>query len=68
MLQKELLDILACPVCKSGLQYEPEKNTLTCLDENRAAREFKKGERCGLIYRIEDDIPIMLEEEAQKPA
>lgn len=67
MLAKDLLDILACPVCKSNLKYEPEKNTLTCLDEQRETREFKKGERCGLIYRIEDDIPIMLEEEATKP-
>jgi len=67
MLDKELLDILACPVCKSVLTYDAEKQTLTCCDEERDSREFKKGERCGLIYRIEDDIPIMLEEEATKP-
>lgn len=68
MLDQELLDILACPVCKSGLKYDEAKQTLTCLDENRDGREFKKGERCGLIYRIEDGIPIMLEEEATKPS
>lgn len=67
MLSKDLLDILACPVCKSNLKYDADKNTLTCLDEQRDTRAFKKGERCGLIYRIEDDIPIMLEEEATKP-
>jgi hypothetical protein len=47
MLPKELLEILCCPVCRGDLLYEAPKDTLTC----RA---------CGKVYRIKDDIPIML--------
>lgn len=47
MLKKELLDVLCCPKCKADLKYEPDKNTLTCKE-------------CGKVYRIENDIPIML--------
>ena len=47
MLAKDLLAILCCPKCHGDLTYEPEKNTLTCL-------------KCGKVYRIENDIPIML--------
>ena len=53
MLDKELLEILACPKCKGDLEYKPEKEQLIC-------------HTCRLIYRIEDDIPIMLIEEAEK--
>jgi len=52
MLDKELLDILACPKCKGDLRYESEKETLTC-------------ETCRLIYKVEDDIPNMLIDEAR---
>ncbi len=67
MIDKELLEILACPACKSSLRYDEENQKLICLDENRDTREFKRGEPCGLIYSIKDDIPIMLIEEAEKP-
>lgn len=52
MLKKELIDILACPACKGELMYEQDNQKLTC-------------HRCRLKYRIEDDIPIMLIEEAE---
>lgn len=52
MLEKELLEILACPKCKGDLEYDSDANTLTCP-------------ACRLIYRIEDDIPIMLIDEAE---
>jgi len=52
MLKKELLDILACPACKGELTYEEDNQKLTC-------------HQCRLKYRIEDDIPIMLIEEAE---
>lgn len=54
MLDKELLDILACPVCKSDVRYDAPEQKLTCL-------------ACGRRYPIRDDIPIMLEEEAEQP-
>lgn len=52
-LDKELLDILVCPSCKDELLYFPEQQALFC-------------ESCSLRYRIEDDIPIMLIDEAEK--
>lgn len=53
MLSQDLLDILVCPQCKGELQYRPEAQQLVCY-------------QCHLIYHIEDDIPIMLVEEAEK--
>jgi uncharacterized protein YbaR (Trm112 family) len=51
-MDKKLLDILACPVCKGPLIYQKEKNELVC-----------KADR--LAYPVRDDIPVMLEEEAR---
>jgi uncharacterized protein YbaR (Trm112 family) len=53
MLSQELLDILVCPACKGDLAYDSAAQTLTCP-------------ACRLRYRVEDDIPIMLEEEAER--
>ena len=53
MLNKELLDILACPKCKGELIYDPDRARLDCRV-------------CRLRYRIEDDIPIMLIDEAER--
>jgi len=51
MLDPKLLEILACPRCKGTVEPEPDHTGLVC----RA---------CRLRYRVEDDIPIMLIEEA----
>lgn len=53
MLDKELLDILACPACKGDLEYDQENQKLIC-------------HACKLRYAIKDDIPIMLIDEAEK--
>jgi len=53
MLNQKLLDILACPKCKGNLEYTPEKEQLIC-------------NTCRLIYHIEDEIPIMLIDKAEK--
>ena len=52
MLAKELLDILVCPKCKGDLNYRTEIPSLDCPT-------------CRLRYRIEDDIPVMLIDEAE---
>jgi len=52
MIDKNLLDILACPICKSPLRYDKEQQELVC----RADR---------LAFPIRDDIPVMLEDEAR---
>ncbi|MDE2861379.1 MAG: methytransferase partner Trm112 [Chloroflexota bacterium] len=54
-MKRELLDILACPMCKSPL-------TLTVEEENEV--EVVKGtlecESCPESYPIEDSIPNLL--------
>jgi len=54
-VDKKLLDILACPICKGPLIYDKDHNELIC-----------KADR--LAYPIRDDIPVMLEDEARKLA
>lgn len=49
-IRKELLDILACPVCKTSVRLDGE--TLVC-------------DTCKRVYPIEDGIPMMLVEEAK---
>lgn len=52
-MDKKLLDILACPICKQSLVYKKENKELICkLDR--------------LAFPIRDDIPVMLEEEARR--
>lgn len=52
MLKSELLEILACPACKGSLRVQPDHSALDCLT-------------CKLRFRVEDDIPIMLLDEAE---
>jgi len=52
-MDKKLLDILVCPICKGKLIYKKEQKELIC-----------KADR--LAYPIRDDIPVMLEDEARK--
>ncbi|MCF7966910.1 Trm112 family protein [Methylobacter sp. Wu8] len=52
-MDKKLLDILACPLCKSPLIYDKSKQELIC-----------KADR--LAFPIRDDIPVMLEDEARE--
>ena len=52
-MDRKLLDILVCPLCKSSLVYKKEDKELIC-----------KADR--LAFPIRDDIPVMLEEEARQ--
>lgn len=52
MINKELVDILACPVCKGNITYDEGNQKLIC-------------DACGRKYPIRDGIPVMLEEEAE---
>jgi uncharacterized protein YbaR (Trm112 family) len=54
-MDKKLLDILVCPICKGPLLYDKAQQELIC-----------KADR--LAYPIRDDIPVMLEEEARQLA
>lgn len=53
MLDPKLLEILACPRCKGPLRPLPDHTALDCL-------------ACRLRYRVEEGIPIMLIDEAEK--
>ena len=52
-IDKELLEILACPRCKGEVKPDESESALICAN-------------CRLKYRIEDDIPVMLIDEAEE--
>jgi uncharacterized protein YbaR (Trm112 family) len=52
-LSKELLDILVCPVCRERVQLADDDSGLVCGP-------------CRLKYPIQDGIPVMLVDEAEK--
>lgn len=52
-LDDDLLEILVCPKCKGELEYRTEEDALLCHE-------------CRLRYEVEDDIPIMLIDEAEE--
>jgi len=52
-IDKELLDILACPKCKGDVRLTDNRDGLIC-------------DACKLKYPIKDDIPVMLTDEAEK--
>lgn len=52
-MDKTLLEILACPLCKSSVRFNKAKQELVCP-------------ACRLAYPIRDDIPVMLAEEARE--
>lgn len=54
-MDKYLLEILVCPLCKGPLHYDKPAQELIC----RADR---------LAYPIRDDIPVMLVDEARELA
>jgi len=57
MIDKELLEILACPKCKSEVRLDESAQRIICMSAT-----------CGLRYPIRDGIPVMLIDEAEKPA
>jgi uncharacterized protein YbaR (Trm112 family) len=52
LIDKELLEILACPLCHVEVRLEDDRIVCT---------------QCGRRYPIRDDIPVMLVEEAETP-
>ncbi|QTF94130.1 Trm112 family protein [Halomonas sp. BM-2019] len=52
-MDKELLAMLVCPLCKGKLKYRREAAELHCLFD-------------GLAYPVRDGIPVMLPEEARR--
>ena len=52
MIDAELLDLLACPLCKVEVRLEEDEIVCT---------------KCGRRYPIREGIPVMLLEEAEVP-
>ena len=52
-LSPKLLDKIVCPQCKGQLTYKVKENRLEC-------------HACKLAYRVSDDIPVLLVDEADK--
>ena len=48
----ELKEILACPKCKGELEFRDAQDEIVC-------------HHCKLVYRVEEDIPVMLVDEAR---
>lgn len=53
-MNKELLQLLACPRCRGELELKESNGQATGL----------ACASCALLYPIRDDIPVMLVEEA----
>ncbi|MCC7239617.1 MAG: Trm112 family protein [Candidatus Brocadia sp.] len=51
-MTEELLNILACPLCKTDVRLEGDRIVCTT---------------CGRRYPVRDDIPVMLIDEAELP-
>jgi uncharacterized protein YbaR (Trm112 family) len=51
-MDKKLLEILVCPLCKGPLEYDRKAEELICKPDR-------------LAFPIRDDIPVMLEDEAR---
>lgn len=50
-LDPELVCILACPVCRGGLEVTDAAEGLACS-------------KCAVVYPVRNEIPVMLAEEA----
>ena len=52
-MDRKLLAILVCPLCKGELRYDRKAGELLCLAD-------------GLAFPIRDGVPIMLRDEARQ--
>ena len=52
MLDKKLLEILACPICKGELHYDKNAKELVCAVDR-------------LAFPVRDGVPVMLTAEAR---
>ena len=50
-IDAQLLEILACPKCKADIKLTADEKGLKCV-------------QCHRVYPIQDDIPVMLIDEA----
>ncbi len=73
-VDQELLEILACPICKEEVKVVPLSGPRSTAVRDRYRDKFRGEEpvveqglrcvKCGRVYPIVSDIPVMLVEEA----
>ena len=73
MIDKEFLEILACPACKTEVKLEAVPPAVHGTHSPAGTEPARSGERlvcvsCGRRYPIRDGIPVMLIDEAEAPA
>jgi uncharacterized protein YbaR (Trm112 family) len=51
-MDKKLLSLLVCPLCKGNLDFNKEANELVCRFD-------------GVAYAIDDEIPVMMADKAR---
>jgi uncharacterized protein YbaR (Trm112 family) len=54
-IDAELLEILVCPNDRGAIDYLEDQQVIVCRT-------------CGYRYPVRDEIPVMLVDEAEKPA
>lgn len=54
LIDRELAEILVCPVDKADLREDVEGSVLECTE-------------CGRRYPVREGIPVMLVDEAERP-
>lgn len=54
-LNAELLTIIVCPNCRGEVDYDEPQQVIECRE-------------CHYRYPVRDDIPVLLVDEAEKPA
>ena len=59
-MKRDLMDILACPVCKGELELTVEEE-----DEKEIVKGSLNCKKCSVSYPIEDTIPNLLPPELQ---
>ncbi|MFG2197052.1 Trm112 family protein [Streptomyces sp. NPDC048639] len=63
-LEAGLLEILACPACHAPLREAPGASE----EESGTDELVCTGADCGLAYPVRDGIPVLLVDEARRPA
>ena len=54
VIPAQVVCTFVCPVCKGGLRLNQDFTRLRCV-------------QCGRRYRVQDEIPVLLPQEAEVP-